>query len=63
MDPGHPVHDCFYLAPAIHDDYPVVTADTRFCDKVRRHPNLADRVVQPAQVAGGEPAGWNAGSQ
>lgn len=62
-DLRHPVHDCFYLALAIHEDHPVVTADTRFYDKLRRHPYLADRVVHVAEVAGGEPAGWDAGSQ
>ena len=25
-DVDHPVHDCFYLAPAIQTGYPVVTA-------------------------------------
>lgn len=29
---------------------PVVTADTRFHDKVRRHPYLADRVVHVADL-------------
>jgi len=45
VDLGHPVYDCFYLALAIHEDYPLVTADTRFHDKVSRHPYLGDRVV------------------
>ena len=45
VDLGHPVYDCFYLALAIHEDYPVVTADTRFFEKVSRHPYLGDRVV------------------
>lgn len=45
IDLGHPVYDCFYLALAIHEDYPVVTADTRFFEKVSRHPYLGDRVV------------------
>ncbi len=44
-DLGHPVHDCFYLALAIHEHYPLVTADTRFHDKVSRHPYLGDRIV------------------
>lgn len=45
VDLQHPVHDCFYLALAIHEDYPVVTADTRLYEKVSRHPYLGDRVV------------------
>ena len=49
-DLGHPVYDCVYLALAIHENYPVVTADTRFHDKVRRHPYLADRVVHVAKL-------------
>ena len=52
VDLGHPVYDCFYLALAIHEDYPVVTADTRFYDKVRRHPYLGDRVVHVADLGG-----------
>ncbi len=56
-DLGHPVYDCFYLALAIHENYPVVTADARFHDKVRKHPYLADRVVHVAELAGGEPTG------
>lgn len=45
VDLQHPVYDCFYLALAIHEDYPVVTADTRFFEKVGRHPYLGDRIV------------------
>ncbi len=56
-DLEHPVYDCFYLALAIHENYPVVTADTRFHDKVRRHPYLADRVVHVAEIAGRDSAG------
>jgi len=44
-DLRHPVYDCFYLALAIHEDYPLVTADTRFHEKVSRHPYLGDRIV------------------
>ncbi len=50
-DLQHPVYDCFYLALAIHENYPVVTADTRFRDKVQRHPYLADRVVHVGDIA------------
>jgi len=45
IDLGHPAYDCFYLAFAIQEQYPVVTADRRFHDVVRQHPYLADRVV------------------
>lgn len=47
-DLRHPVYDCFYLALAMHEQHPVVTADTRFHDAVRRHPYLADRIVHLA---------------
>ena len=50
IDLDHPVYDCFYLALAILEQYPVVTADGRFHDKVRGHPYLADRIVHVAQV-------------
>jgi len=45
VDLGHPVYDCFYLALAFQEDYPLVTADTRFYEKVGRHPYLGDRIV------------------
>ena len=50
-DLDHPVYDCFYLALAIHTQYPVVTADTRFHDKVRGHPYLADRIRHLADMS------------
>ena len=53
-DLDHPVYDCFYLALAVHTQYPVVTADTRFHDKVRGHPYLADRILHLAAMSGGE---------
>ncbi len=49
-DLGHSVYDCFYLALAITEDFPVATADTRFYDKVRKHPYLGDRVVHLADI-------------
>lgn len=52
VDLRHPVYDCFYLALAIHEDYPVVTADTRFYRKVRDHPYLGDRIVHVADISG-----------
>ena len=45
VDLDHPVYDCFYLALAVQTQYPVVTADSRFHDKVRSHPYLSDRIV------------------
>ena len=49
-DLRHPVYDCFYLALAMTEDVPVVTADTRFYNKVRKHPYLGDRVVHVADI-------------
>ena len=49
-DLGHPAYDCFYLALAVQEQYPVVTADTRFHDKVREHPYLSDRIVHIARA-------------
>ncbi len=49
-DLDHPVYDCFYLALALHAQYPVVTADTRFFGKVYGHPYLSDRVVHLADI-------------
>lgn len=51
VDLDHPVYDCFYLALAVLEQYPVVTADRRFHDKVRGHPYLADRIVHVAHAA------------
>ena len=45
IDLDHPAYDCFYLALALQEQYPVVTADRRFFDVVRKHPYLSDRVV------------------
>ncbi len=50
VDLDHPVYDCFYLALAIQEQYPVVTADARFHGKVSRHPYLADRVTHVASL-------------
>jgi len=47
-DLGHPIYDCFYLALAIQEQYPVVTADARFHAKVSGHPYLADRIMHVA---------------
>jgi len=45
IDLDHPTYDCFYLALAVQEQHPVVTADRRFYDVVRRHPYLSDRIV------------------
>ena len=50
LDLDHPVYDCFYLALAIQEQYPVVTADARFHGKVSRHPYLADRITHVADL-------------
>ena len=50
VDLDHPVCDCFYLALAVQTQYPVVTADARFHDKVRSHPYLSDRIVHVVHV-------------
>ncbi len=49
-DLDHPAYDCFYLALAIQTQYPVVTADIRFHDRVRGHPYLADCILPVAQA-------------
>ena len=50
VDLGHPAYDCYYLALAMQEQYPVVTADTRFHDRVREHPYLSDRIVHVART-------------
>ena len=50
VDLGPPVFDCFYLALALQEQLPVVTADRLFHDTVRAHPYLADRIVHIADI-------------
>lgn len=50
VDLDHPAYDCFYLALAIQEQYPVITADTRFYDKVRAHPYFFNRIVHVAHA-------------
>jgi predicted nucleic acid-binding protein len=45
QDLDHPVYDCFYLALAVQQQYPLLTADRRFEAKVRDHPYLGDRIL------------------
>jgi predicted nucleic acid-binding protein len=42
---NRPVYDCFYLALAMQEQLPVVTADQRFFSTVRKHSFLSDQVV------------------
>jgi predicted nucleic acid-binding protein len=51
VDLDHPVYDCFYLALAAQEQYPVVTADSRFHDTVRAHPYLSSRIVHVQDLA------------
>ncbi|HET9226131.1 MAG TPA: type II toxin-antitoxin system VapC family toxin [Thermoanaerobaculia bacterium] len=52
----HPVYDCFYLALAAQRGGVVVTADRRFMETVRRHPERAHLVI-PLQESQGRPSG------
>ena len=49
VDLDHPTYDCFYLALALHEQQPVVTADSRFLKKVREHPYLTDSIRHVAE--------------
>jgi predicted nucleic acid-binding protein len=37
-DLDHPVYGCMYLALAIQERRPMVTADRRFCNVLRKYP-------------------------
>ena len=50
IDLDHPVYDCFYLALAVQEQYPVVTADRRFYDAVSAHPYLSSQIVRVADL-------------
>lgn len=50
VDLDHPAYDCFYLALALHEQHPVVTADSRFLKKVQNHPYLTDAVCHVAEA-------------
>ena len=50
FDLDHPVYDCFDLALAIQEQYPMVTPDARFHGKVSGHPYLADRITHVASL-------------
>jgi predicted nucleic acid-binding protein len=51
VDLDHPVYDCFYLALAVQEQAPVVTADRRFYNVVRAQPYLSDRIVHVRDLA------------
>ena len=48
-DLGHPVCDCFYLALAISEQAPLVTADSRFCDRAGRHAYVSSWIARLAE--------------
>jgi predicted nucleic acid-binding protein len=50
-DLDHPVYDCLYLALALQEQRPVITADRRFYDVVQAHPYLARHVVTLESLA------------
>ena len=50
LDLDHPLYDCFYLALAMEESCAVITADTRFADKVGRHSYLQDRLLRLADL-------------
>ena len=50
-DLDHPVYDCMYLALAIQEQRPVVTADRRFCNAVREHPYLSEQMIRLEDLA------------
>jgi predicted nucleic acid-binding protein len=51
VDLDHPTYDCFYLALAVQEQLPVVTADQRFYGVVSKHPYLAGRIVHLESLA------------
>ena len=51
VDLDHPAYDCSNLALAVHEQYPVITADARFHRKVRIHPYLSDRITYVSALA------------
>lgn len=49
-DLQHPAYDCFYLALALREQWPMVTADRRFAAAVAAHPYLARHVVALSEL-------------
>ena len=50
-DLDNPVYACMYLALAIQEQRPVVTADRRFCNAVREHPYLSEQMIPLEDLA------------
>ena len=55
LDLVHPAYDCLYLALAIDNECPFVTADERFLRKVRRarRARFSNRIIGLGEAAGG----------
>lgn len=51
IDLDHPVYDCIYLALAIQEQRPVITADRRFYEMVQAHPYLSGHVTKLESLA------------
>ena len=49
-DLEHPVYDCYYLALALHEQFPVLTADSRFHARVRSHAYLAGSILHVREL-------------
>ncbi len=50
-DLDHPVYDCMYLALALQEQRPVITADHRFYSVVQSHPYLSGQVITLQSLA------------
>ncbi|MGA2326981.1 MAG: type II toxin-antitoxin system VapC family toxin [Bryobacteraceae bacterium] len=50
LDLGHPVCDCVYLALAIRDGIPLLTADRRLSNAVRKRKKVASHIRLLAEI-------------
>ena len=50
LDLDHPAYDCFYLALALQEQRPMVTADRRFYAKVSSHAYLSSAALHVSEV-------------
>ncbi len=50
IDLDHPAYDCFYLALALQEKRPMVTADRRFHAKVREHAYLSSAALHLSEL-------------
>ncbi|MDA0664720.1 MAG: type II toxin-antitoxin system VapC family toxin [Proteobacteria bacterium] len=50
LDLDHPAYDCFYLALALQEQRPMVTADRRFYAKVSGHAYLSSSALHVSEV-------------